>query len=303
MGFPLSPQTVAAISRVICGTGWDGYSEECAIGVYRPKEVVESFMQDCGLSDFWVNWGVEQAVRDALRSLNDDSPSSDSHSCVILINVIERIIHPADYRDNQQKLLETLEYLNDYLRHDGFVVQKVGQRMKLLPFTAMSTVTQMLWNEVTTLGFDTVERELDRIRDSLVKDPEDAITAACAVAESVCRSILAELEYQLPKDKTLSSLYKEVKNHLNLSPDRDDLKSEADEDIRAILGALSTLAGNIGALRTKVGDAHGRERGYRRVDDRIARLAVNASSTLSLFLLETWQLRYPLRPLRHDKAS
>jgi hypothetical protein len=167
----------------------------------------------------------------------------------------------------------------------------------------MGTATQMLWNQATTLGLDTVELELDRIRESLEKDPEDAITAACAIAEGVCRSILVELKCELPNDKTLSSLYKSAKTHLHLSPGRDDLKSEADEDIRAILGALSTLAGNIGALRTKIGDAHGRERGHRRVDARIARLAVNASSTLSLFLLETWQLRYPMRPLPHDKTT
>ncbi len=301
MGFPLSPLTVTAISRVICGTKWDEFGEECAIGLRRPKDVIESFMQDCGMSDFQIHWEVEQEVRDALRSLNNDQSLADSSRT--LTNVIELLIHPADYRDDQRKLLATLDYLNDYLRYDELVVRKVGQRMKLLPFSEMGTTTQMLWNQATTLGFDTVELELDRIRDSLEKDPADAITVACAVAECVCRSILVELNFDLPNDKTLSSLYKSVKKHLQLSSGRDDLKSEADEDIRAILGALSTLAGNIGALRTKVGDAHGRERGHRRVDARIARLAVNASSTLSLFLLETWQLRFPTKPLRQAKTS
>lgn len=303
MAFPLSTQTVTAISRVICGFGWDGYSEESSIGVGGSKEDIQGFMQDCGLSDFWVSWDAEQEVRNTLRSLNKDSSPSDSISYDMLINIIESLIHPADYRDDQRKLLATLGYLNDYLRYDGFVLQKVGQRMKLLPFSEMGRITQMLWNEATTLGFDTVELELDRIRDSLEKDPADAITAACAVVECMCRSILVELNCELPKDKALSSLYKAVKNHLNLSQDRDDLKFEADEDIRAILGALSTVAGNIGALRTKAGDAHGRERGHRRVDARIARLAVNAASTLSLFLLETWQLRYPTTPLHRHKLG
>lgn len=303
MGFPLSPQTVTAVSNVICGYGWDGYGEECNIGVGGSKEEIQGFMQDCGLSDFWVAWDVNREVRDALRSLNNDALSSDSMSSDVLANIIESLVHPADYRDDQRKLLATLGYLNDYLRYDGFVLQKVGQRMKLLPYTEMSMATQMVWNQATALGLDTVERDLDRILESLEKDPEDAITAACAMAESVCRSILSELECELPKDKSLSSLYKAVKSHLQLSADRVDLKSEADEDIRAILGALSTLAGNIGALRTKDGDAHGRERGRRRVDARIARLAVNASSTLSLFLLETWKLRYPMQPLVHDKAG
>ena len=45
----------------------------------------------------------------------------------------------------------------------------------------------------------------------------------------------------------------------------------------------------IGALRTHGGDAHGREKGFRRVDARIARLAVNSASSVALFLIESWE--------------
>ena len=42
-------------------------------------------------------------------------------------------------------------------------------------------------------------------------------------------------------------------------------------------------------MRTHGGDAHGREKGFRRIDPRIARLAINAASSLALFLIETWE--------------
>jgi len=54
----------------------------------------------------------------------------------------------------------------------------------------------------------------------------------------------------------------------------------------------------LGAATHDPGDAHGRERGYRRIDPRIARLAINSASTVSLFLVETWQKRHPTKQLK-----
>jgi hypothetical protein len=76
-----------------------------------------------------------------------------------------------------------------------------------------------------------------------------------------------------------------VSRHLNLSPERTDISP----DIKQILGGLASVCGGIGALRTHAGDAHGRGKGTAQVDARIARLAVHAASTISLFLIETWQ--------------
>jgi len=42
-------------------------------------------------------------------------------------------------------------------------------------------------------------------------------------------------------------------------------------------------------LRTHGGDAHGREKGFRRIDARIARLALNSASSIAMFLIETWE--------------
>jgi|SRR5271157_115982 len=58
----------------------------------------------------------------------------------------------------------------------------------------------------------------------------------------------------------------------------------------------------IGALRTHGGDAHGRERGYTRIDQRIASLAIHAARTVALFLIETWQRKFPRRDLKVHQA-
>jgi len=66
----------------------------------------------------------------------------------------------------------------------------------------------------------------------------------------------------------------------NLESDNNFYK-EVNEHIRTILRALETTAQGISSLRTCSGDAHGRERGFPKIDLRIARLAVNAANTLS----------------------
>jgi len=76
-----------------------------------------------------------------------------------------------------------------------------------------------------------------------------------------------------------------------------DIDPLIEGDVRQILSGLATVIAGIGALRTHGGDAHGRERGYGRIDARIARLSIHAASTAALFLIETWQRKFPARPL------
>jgi Abortive infection C-terminus len=103
--------------------------------------------------------------------------------------------------------------------------------------------------------------------------------------------------------KDIEGLIRAVQEPLNLSPGRMDLPAEIEADIRQVLGGLTSAAKGIGALRTHGGDAHGREKGYRRIDSRIARFAINAASSIALFLIETSerQQRRAL-PLRKDAA-
>jgi hypothetical protein len=136
-----------------------------------------------------------------------------------------------------------------------------------------------------SLDLESVQRDFER---ALAEDdPEDAITAACSTVESVCKSLLDEMSKPRPNKQDIQGLVREVAKHLNLSPDRDDISG----DVRQILGGLATVAGGIGALRTHAGDAHGRGKANKRVDVRIARLAVHAANTLSVFLIETWERR------------
>ncbi|RJT26776.1 hypothetical protein D3227_36655 [Mesorhizobium waimense] len=62
-----------------------------------------------------------------------------------------------------------------------------------------------------------------------------------------------------------------------------------------------TAVQSIGSLRTHVGGAQGKEKGFRRIDARVAKLAIHSASAIALFIIETWQISHPGRklPLRY----
>ena len=148
-------------------------------------------------------------------------------------------------------------------------------------------ITSELLETADTYDIDSVKRDAERMLADTERDPEGAITSACSMVESVCRFILNDLEVPLPSDKDVSHLVKETQKALNLSPERPDIEP----DIKRILGALGNIAGGIGALRTKAGDAHGKDKGTPRLNGPILRFAIHSASTLSLFFIETWQAR------------
>src|SRR5437899_9910203 len=101
----------------------------------------------------------------------------------------------------------------------------------------------------------------------------------------------------------VKGLFNAVRKPLGRSPDKSDIDPLIADDVRKILSGLATAIEGIGALRTHGGDAHGRERGYTRIDQRIASLAIHSASTVALFLIETWQRRHPARELKLHRAA
>lgn len=296
MPFPLSPQSIDAIAEVISGGG--GNDPTPPIGIYRSGPKIEKFMRACNV-DFRVSGSRVPSLVDCLLDINRGFEPS-----TIFPRVIEAAADPRDFAHDLPRHTAVLEYLNNALRYDGFELQQQGTKVRLVVAGHSTPVIATLSGVAETISFDTVKLDLERALGSIDSDPEDAITAACSTIESVCRSILIELEQPLPAKKDVSGLFNAVKQPLALSPARSDLDQQIAADVRTTLGGLATVIQGVGALRTHAGDAHGREKGYARVDARIARLSIHAASTVALFLIETWQRKYPTRTLhRHDEPT
>lgn len=289
MPFPLSPQSLDAVAEIISGGG--GMDPDPPIGIYRSGPKLEKFMRGCNVA-FKVEGSRVPSLIDCLIKLNNGLEAEET-----LTRIIETAADPRDFVQDPERHTSVVDYLNRALRFDGFEVQVHSTRVRLVVVGKGIPVLAELAGLSETIDFDTVSRDLERALESVLGDPEDAVTSACSTVESVCRSILIELEQPLPSKKDIQGLYNAVKEPLGLSAGRTDIDALIATDVRQILSGLSSIIGGVGALRTHGGDAHGREKGYKRIDDRIARLAVHSASTAALFLIETWQRKYPSRPL------
>lgn len=279
---PFSPQTLVALAEVVTGGG--AYDNTPAIGLYRSGPKLERFFAGLNLEFSVGKSSRVPAVLDMLRYENQQPRGPDT-----IIRVIEAAADPRDYLDEPPKLAAVVEHLNKRLAYDGCELRLIGQVYRVVSIGTNTVAATALKETARSLKLDSVQEDFDRAIAQADRDPADAITAACSTVESVCKCILDEMGKPYPTNKDIKGLVGEVARHLNLSPGRDDLPKEWEQDIRQILSGLYSVVGGIGALRTHAGDAHGKGKNPVPADARIARLAIHAASTLSLFYIETWQ--------------
>ncbi len=68
-------------------------------------------------------------------------------------------------------------------------------------------------------------------------------------------------------------------------------KAKTAKSIRQILGSLSTVDQGVAEVRNEYGSGHGKDSNFKGLQPRHAKLAVGASSTLAIYLLETHEMR------------
>jgi hypothetical protein len=117
----------------------------------------------------------------------------------------------------------------------------------------------------------------------LKEDAEAAITSARSLVELVCKHILDEIGAKYDDAADLPKLYKLTAAQLNLSPDQ-----HTEQLFKQILGGCQTVIEGLGALRNKLGDAHGKSKLKAKPSERHAALAVNLSGSMCSFLLQTY---------------
>lgn len=115
-------------------------------------------------------------------------------------------------------------------------------------------------------------------------DPEGAITSARTLIESVLKYILDEQSITYNEGADLPILYKEVAKSLNLAP---ELHNEG--IFKQILGGVSSVVNGLGALRNKLGDAHGKSKTNVKPSVRHSELAVNLAGSMAVFLFKSYK--------------
>jgi hypothetical protein len=150
----------------------------------------------------------------------------------------------------------------------------------------LGTPTRALADFIRDRDHDAIDLEFDRAVKNCSSSPREAISAASNLLETVCKIIIHDDGLAPPAKQDLQSVFGVVRKHLGLDPSKIE-----DQDLQQIISGLLSVAHGIGSLRTHASSAHGQGKNSYKVEPRHARLAVHASHTLALYLLESWVKR------------
>lgn len=142
-----------------------------------------------------------------------------------------------------------------------------------------STITEAL----NSHNIDGISEQWSKILFRTKEDPSGSITASRSLLESVLKYILDERDITYDDDKAeLATLYKAVQEELRLGPSH-----HQEQIFKQILTGCRSIVDGLGAMRNKLGDAHGSGKMTYRPSPRHANLAVTLAGAMSQFLLDT----------------
>lgn len=147
---------------------------------------------------------------------------------------------------------------------------------------AMGTPTRTLSEFIREGDLESIDQEFQRAVQNASTSPRDAVSAASNILESVCKVVIADEGLPTPSKQDLQAVWGVVRKHLGIDPSKIE-----DQDLQQILTGLISVVHGIGSLRSHASSAHGAGKAPYRLEPRHARLAIHASHTLALFVLES----------------
>ena len=212
-------------------------------------------------------------VEHVLRSVND---SEDMQ------RVVEAAVQPVRFLHTPFSAEDAVEYLNDYLTHDGYRLRRAGKTYRVVLAEDESLVPVAVpAGEHDALSHKAIVEQIEKAEDRIERQDFDG---AITLARSLLETVLRQLDERLPGDAIdakgdLLKLFKAVQKKLNLDPKDHDLES-----LQKILRGLTSVIDGLAGIRNRMGDAHARTFKAHRHH---AVLAVNAARTVTMFLFAT----------------
>lgn len=171
-----------------------------------------------------------------------------------------------------------------YQERREFIWNQFAPLIEKLENRLGSPADSSISNVLAKFDVEQVHQVWQRALERRVEDPDGAITSARTLLESVCKNILDDLNCAYPDDVDLPKLYRLTSEQLNLAPSQ-----HTEKIFKQILGGCQTVVESLGALRNKLGDAHGQGKKSVKPQPRHAELAVNLAGTMATFLVSTWE--------------
>jgi len=135
--------------------------------------------------------------------------------------------------------------------------------------------------ELSSLSLRGIRNDWFTAASRITSTPSSAITAARALLESTCKTIIVELREEPISGGNLPKLFKQTRKTLGI-----EIVKDAQQEIIQMITGLTSIVEGFSALSNKAGDRHGLVGGTEINDQTIAGIAVHATGTLSLFLCQ-----------------
>lgn len=171
-----------------------------------------------------------------------------------------------------------------YAERRTFISEELSTMLDFIESNEVLPVSNSINEALTRFDSDEIHSIWSKAIERKNSDPEGAITISRTMLESVCKHILdrSEIEYD-GNGIELPELYKLTSKELNLSPSQ-----HTEQIFKQILGSCSGVVSGLGAVRNKLGDAHGQGSLPIKPKPRHAELAVNLAGSMALFLISTY---------------
>lgn len=214
----------------------------------------------------------------------------------ILLNFLCEMIHPI-VRIDSSEVNRLLQIFNENLKEDHYeIVEKTKISGKpifvgRLRITGQESISKKNTDLKKMLNADYVTQQINLMESSIENSPHISIGLAKELIETCCKSIFEDRNETYDRGWDLPRLMKETTKLLKLTPEDIPNEVKAASSIKQILGSLSSVVQGIGEIRNEYGSGHGKDGNFKGLQPRHAKLAVGASSTLAIYLLETHEIR------------
>lgn len=219
-----------------------------------------------------------------------EGPSAD------FLRFLCEIVHPV-VRPDRNEALNLVQHFNDQLKADGWRLveeEKIAGRPRFVAGRIHAAGERSVSRARTVadaLDASWMQKEIERLENSVERDPALAIGTAKELVESCCKSILSKQGVEFSRGADLPELTKLLARELELVPEGISDETKGAQTIRLILRNLSSLTHYLAELRGLYGSGHGRDGKHRGLEPRHARLAVGAAVSFIDFVTATYHQR------------
>jgi hypothetical protein len=216
-------------------------------------------------------------AKDKLRSFNGSNQ---------MIGIVQTALDPLFFEDKGKSIEAAIDYLNRYLRADGFEALTSRGATRVCKLGDQLVEIETAGVAADALSQEFIDEQIEKCRRKLAEEDYDgAITNARSLVEAVLVDIEGTLTgSSAATDGDLLKQFKRVQKLLNLEPSREDISNS----LRQVLTGLTSIVSGIAPLRNRMSDAHARSYKPGRHH---AKLVINASQTLVDFLFETLEFQ------------